>query len=109
MRYVAEFEHATADFDIGRSPQLLLVSGGKSEPVDVGSLNGYDGEVRHFLDAISDEADKNVRPTTDTQTVLRATLDDAVDVAIMLETEQYSAECGRRVTITWGVEEPPTH
>lgn len=100
MRYLAEFEHATADFDIGRSPQLLLSRDGKSEPVDTGPLNGYDGEVRHLLTAIAE------RKTNDQ---LLATLGDAIDVSIILETEQYSAECGRRVRITWGVDEPPGH
>lgn len=99
MRYVAEFESATVDFDIGRKPALLLARGGEATPVDVSPLNGYDGEVRHFLTAVQ----SSHRPP------LRATLEDAADVAIMLETEQYAAECGRRVTITWGVDEPPGH
>lgn len=99
MRFIAEFENATADFDISRTPQLLLISNNKSEPVEVSKLNGYDGEVRHLLAAIASQ----------TTPQLRATLDDAIDVAIMLETEQYSAEIGKRVTITWGVDEPPGH
>jgi predicted dehydrogenase len=98
MRYVAEFEQATADFDIGRPQQLLLCRNGAADPVDPGPLNGYDGEVRHLLDCI---ADKATRPL--------ATLAEAVDVTIVLETEQYAAECGQRVRITWGVDEPPGH
>jgi predicted dehydrogenase len=100
MRYIAEFENATADFDIGREKQLLLCSKGNAEAVDVGKLNGYDGEIRHLLTAIA-----NNQPATS----LRATIADAVDVAIILETESYAAECGQRVRITWGVDEPPGH
>lgn len=100
MRYLAEFEHATADFDIGRTPQLLLARDGAVEPVDTGPLNGYDGEIRHLLTAIAEGLGNDQ---------LQATLGDAIDVAIILETEQYAAECGQRVRITWGVDEPPGH
>jgi predicted dehydrogenase len=100
MRYLAEFEHAAADFDIGRPQPLLLAKDGVSSPVDVGPLNGYDGEIRHLLAAIK-ERKKNDE--------LTATLAGAIDVAIILETEQYAAECGQRVRITWGVDEPPGH
>lgn len=101
MRYLAEFERATADFDIGRTPQLLLAKGdATAEPVDVGGQNGYDGEIRHLLGAIAAGRDNDD---------LAATLEQAIDVAIILETEQYAAECGHRVRITWGVDEPPGH
>jgi predicted dehydrogenase len=53
MRYVAIFENATADFDISRDPQLLLCRGGKSEPVTVDSLSGYDLEIRAVVNAIT--------------------------------------------------------
>jgi predicted dehydrogenase len=99
MRYIAEFEHATADFDIGRADQLLLAKSDSLEPspLDVGGLNGYDVEVRHLLDTIVEGKGNDQ---------LIATMDGAVDVAITLETEQYAAECGKRVAITWGVDEP---
>jgi predicted dehydrogenase len=102
MRYLAEFEHATADFDIGRpqAQQLLLAKDNAAAPVELEDLNGYDGEIRHFVTAIA-EGKQNAD--------LHATLDDAIDVAIILETEQYAAECGQRVRITWGVDEPPGH
>lgn len=101
MRYLAEFEGATADFDIGRTPQLLLATGDtKPQPVDVGEHNGYDGEIRHLLDAVAASHGNHQ---------LTATLEQAIDVAIILETEQYAAECGQRVRITWGVDEPPGH
>jgi hypothetical protein len=100
MRYLAEFERATADFDVARNPPLLLARDNVATPIDAGPLNGYDGEIRHLLTATA-EGKRNDE--------LLATLDDAIDVAIILETEQYAAECGQRVRITWGVDEPPGH
>jgi len=40
------FERATLDYEFARSPELLLVKDGQRTPLDVGALNGYDGEVR---------------------------------------------------------------
>lgn len=114
MRYIAEFEEATADFDLARDQQLLLCQNGESEPVEVTKQTGYDEEVRHLLETIKSQTTPgqslSAAPAlASAPSPLRATLDDAVDVAIILETEAYSAECGRRVTITWGVDEPPGH
>ena len=56
MRYVVNFEQATADFDIGRDPQLLLSRNGKAEPVEVvvgEPLTGYDAEIRHLIDCLA--------------------------------------------------------
>jgi predicted dehydrogenase len=53
MRYVAIFENATADFDLSRDPQLLLCRNGKSEPVTVDALSGYDLEIRAIVNAIA--------------------------------------------------------
>jgi predicted dehydrogenase len=77
MRYTVVFETATADFDMARPAQLLLCRDGSAEPVDVPTHDGYDGEVRHLLKAIrtGDRA-------------LRATLDDALLLARLLERER---------------------
>ncbi|HRK31665.1 MAG TPA: Gfo/Idh/MocA family oxidoreductase [Tepidisphaeraceae bacterium] len=107
MRFIADFEQATADFDIGRESQLLLCRDGKADAVDTGKLNGYDVEVRHFLAAV--KALSAPGSGAGGSSRLRATLNDAVDVAIILETEAYAAEIGKRVAITWGVDEPPGH
>jgi len=90
MRYVAHFERATADFDLGRDPQLRLCHDGKSEAVRLenGELSGYDLEVRHLVDAIARGAREDE---------LRATLDDAIAVARLLEAERASIISGRAV------------
>jgi predicted dehydrogenase len=88
MRYVAIFEHATATFDLMRSPLLQLHRGNQSEWVAIPSGTGYDGEIRHLLECAIDPS----RP-------LRATLDDAVAVTLMLEAERTSLERGGSVSI----------
>ncbi len=83
MRFVVVFEHATADFDLARTPALLLHRGGASETVALPEGTGYDYEVRHLIDAIHLER----KPGE-----LRATLDDAIAVAKVLEMERASLE-----------------
>jgi predicted dehydrogenase len=90
MRYVVAFEHATADFDIARTPALMLARNGKREAVTVERGAGYDHQVRHLIDAISAGA----RPEQ-----LVATMDEAVAVAELLEAERRSLETGQPVAI----------
>lgn len=53
MRYVVVMEGATADFEFGRDPELLLCRDGKAEAVPLPPEKGYDGEVRRAVDAIA--------------------------------------------------------
>jgi len=79
MRYIVIFERATADFDLGRTPQLLLVRDGKAEPVAISATSAYELQVQHFLGAI-----------VEGRRELRATVDDALGVARLLEAERAS-------------------
>lgn len=88
MRYVAEFEHASADFDFGRDPQLLLSHDGKCNPVEVSALSGYDEEIRHLVQAVAEQKRE-----------LRATLADAIKVAELLDAERRSLEERDIVTV----------
>ena len=81
MSFTVVFEEATADFDLGRDPELLLFKDGEGVPVEVSSLNGYDGEVRHLLQAISD-GQARVEPT----------LEETVGLIRMLEQERASLD-----------------
>ncbi len=81
MRFVVVFEHATADFDIGRTPTLLLHRNGASETIALPEGSGYDHEVRHLIDAI-----QRGRGAGE----LTATLEDAVEVAKLLARERAS-------------------
>jgi predicted dehydrogenase len=79
MRYVAIFERATADFDLTREPQLLLCRDGKSEPVGLQNLSGYDLQLRHIVEAIEQR-----------RTTVLATLEDAAAVTEILSAESKS-------------------
>ena len=89
MRYIVVFEHATADFDFGRTPQLLLVREGKAEPVALPQASAYEEQVKHFLGAIVEGGRE-----------LRATIDDALGVARLLEAERESLESGRAMRLS---------
>jgi predicted dehydrogenase len=83
MRYLVNFDRATAEFDLMRSPQLMVHDGAGSRAIELAATTGYDGEVRHILSAIRDG-----------RTDLAATLDESIKVMRMLEAEQASMESG---------------
>jgi len=89
MRYIVVFERATADFDFGRTPQLLLVREGRAEPVSIAATSAYELQVQHFLRAITSDSRE-----------LRASVDDALGVARLLEAERASLESGRAVRLS---------
>lgn len=80
MKYLVNFEHATAEFDIGAKSPLVLHTADGSTPVDLPPNTGYDGQVRHLVNAIAQG-----------RRDLDATLDEAHAVASMLEAEARSA------------------
>jgi predicted dehydrogenase len=89
MRYLANFHHATADFDLGRQPQLMVYRNGTSEPIALPSLSGYDLEIRHLVQTI---LGKNAS--------LGATLTDAIAVADVLDAERRSLETARAIELS---------
>jgi predicted dehydrogenase len=88
MRFVVCFESATADFDLGREQQLLLCREGESEAVEVDSISGYDGQIRHLLGCIASG-----------RTRADVTPDDAVLALQILEAERASLETGNPVRL----------
>lgn len=87
MRYLVNFEHATADFDFARKPALLLHTADGSEEVALPPLSAYDLEVRHLIDVIERGGS------------LRATLEEAAQVAELLQAERESIARGTTVTV----------
>ena len=53
IRYTAEFEHATADYDLGRDAPLMLSRDGAWTAVELPAVSGYEAEIRHVLDAVA--------------------------------------------------------
>lgn len=88
MRCTIVCERATLDFDISREYQLMVHTGDESEPVPVGPLSGYDGEVRALLDAIAGRTD-----------AMHASMDDATQTARVLDTERVSMQNRQTVPI----------
>ncbi len=88
MRFIVTFDHATADWDLTRTPPLLLCRDGKAEPTPLPEWLGYDGEVRAIVRAIASGASEP--PTT---------VDDAVRTAVVLDAERRSLETGAAVRV----------
>ncbi len=87
MQYVATFERATLDFDIGRQQQLLVCRDGKAEVAPLEQATGYDCEIRYFIQVL-----KSGDP-------LEVTLEDAAMTQTVLDAERRSLESGKRIDI----------
>ncbi len=84
MRYFAHFEHASAEWDLAHAPRISVHQGSTTRAVIPDSAHlstGYDAEVRHFVNACI--AAREQRTFT-----LRATMEDAVMVAHVLDAER---------------------
>lgn len=88
MRFVVTFERATAEFDSGREPPLLVATDGQWNAVPLNSITGWDYQVRYFLTAIEkNHSDLEVKPS------------DAEAVLELLEAERRSLESGACVEL----------
>lgn len=84
MRYLASFERATIEFDLAKGATISNEDG--TRPLDCGSHNGYEEQVRRFLAAVWGKETP------------RATLEEAAVVAEILDLERSSMlkrGCGR--------------
>jgi predicted dehydrogenase len=88
MGYLAVFEEATVEYDLGHDPVLVVHRGGSAEPVEVASYSGYDGEVRHLLEALAEGRRE-----------LRVTVEDALATARLLDAERESLRSGDTVKL----------
>lgn len=87
MRCTIVCERATIDFDISRADQLVVHRGDAFESIDVGSLSGYDGEIRALIDRITGQCENTT------------SMDDAAMVARVLECERQSMHQGSTVRL----------
>jgi predicted dehydrogenase len=88
MKYLVNFERATADWDLSRTPPLIVHDANGSQAIELSSLTAYDIEIRDFVNAIAQG-----------RSDLRATLDDAVQVMKLIEAERRSLETGEIVRL----------
>lgn len=84
MRYTAIFEQATAQFDLANegSP-LRLYKDGSAITIQLPSISGYEAEAAHMLDGVA-AIFRGENPH------MRASLEDALTVAKILEAERLS-------------------
>ena len=86
MCYTIVFENAVAQFDLGEERPLKLYLGDDTEEsIALEDVSGYEGEVRHILDLITG------RVTTPI-----ATIDDALNIARIIDAERRSLQTGTR-------------
>ena len=52
MRYLANFENATVDYDLARSDVLVVHQNGKSMPVTCDKSDGWTEEIRYFVNCV---------------------------------------------------------
>ncbi len=88
MRCSIVCDQATIDFDINRDDQLVVHQGTDSSAVDVGHLTGYDGQIRGIINVILGKTPH-----------LGCSMDDAVDVACLLDAQLESMSSGARVSV----------
>jgi predicted dehydrogenase len=90
MRYTVNFENATADYDLARADNPLILShNGKAQNIKVdGADDGWHGELAYFIDCV-----KNGRKPS------RVTAADAVASTKIVEAESKSAKTGQRVSL----------
>ena len=74
MRFLVNFERASAEFHLTRPEQLVVHDGERSEPIKLEPITGYDGEIRHLVRAI-----------TSGSRAIDATMDEALAVSGLLE------------------------
>jgi predicted dehydrogenase len=86
MKYLVNFENATAEFDLAAEHPLKVTTNGKAEPIDCGPGYGYEAELRYFLDCVKN----NRKPTT-------VTAQDGVENLRIVEAERESARTGKVV------------
>jgi predicted dehydrogenase len=88
MQYTANFDRATAVFDMLSPTPLVLYHDGQKETIALPAAMGYELEIGYFLDCIT----KGERPTT-------VTLEDAANAIKLIEAEAKSVQTGKIVRL----------
>ena len=88
MQYTANFENATAVFDLLSPTPLVLYHGGKRETIALDPRMGYELEIGYFLECIA----KNEKPKI-------VTMEDAAGSVALIDAEEKSVLTGKPVRI----------
>ncbi|GAB4551758.1 MAG: oxidoreductase [Phycisphaerales bacterium] len=76
MRFTADFEHATAEFDLARSDPLLLHEGERTSAVPTAARDPYEAQLHVLIDSIA------------TGQATPVSIDDALKVARVIDRER---------------------
>jgi len=85
MRYTAEFEKATIEFDLANTPNVRVTADSVTTSPDLPALGGYDAQLRHFADCIRARAAAEPR-------LPLATLTESMTVTRLILAEQRSLQ-----------------
>jgi predicted dehydrogenase len=88
MTYIANFDNATAEFNMANKNALTVSKDGKQEFPALAAGTGYEGELAYFVDCVA----KKQKPT-------RVTAADGVEGVRMVEAEIRSIESGQVVKL----------
>ncbi|MDX2133089.1 MAG: Gfo/Idh/MocA family oxidoreductase [Planctomycetota bacterium] len=87
MRYGAEFERATIEFDLSRTPTVAVTSDGQTTSPDLPAGSGYELQMAHFVACV--QARREGRPVPE-----HPTLEDSVAVTTMIHAKRESLRRG---------------
>jgi predicted dehydrogenase len=88
MRYLVNFENATADYDGARPESLIVYTAGKKEVPQLAKEDGYSREIRYFVECL----EKNQKPQ-------RVTAADGVAGLKICDAENRSIDTGQIVPL----------
>ncbi len=88
MRYAVSFEGASATFDAARDEPLMLTRDGKTEPVACEAADGYELELRDFIDCVKRDRGSDV-----------VTAEQALESMRIADAERRSVETGETVRL----------
>jgi len=71
MRFLVNFEHATAEFDLAKSPVAMVHTSEGSSPMPVAAGTGYEAQVRALITAMTANSPDSLPKVTEAFTVAR--------------------------------------
>lgn len=95
MRYGAEFDEATVEFDLAHTPTVTITRGGETTSPALPAGSGYEAQMRHFVACAGARRAGGVVGTVPEH----PTLEDALRVTALIEREKESLRSGASVAV----------